>query len=187
MPLRLWIALIATAGYAAFQNSVLTCQYDSSRAGMNAPELALSKSNVNSSQFGKLFSYPVDGYLFGPALMSSFGSYLRQGVSQRGLCRHGARFGVRLRGRRQCRPEQRAAVAAEFSQRGSGCYQRARGGHGVRPDHARSDYQHAGYRCWQRHLYVVAMTKNLRMAATPTSTACTRWTLPAAPSGRAAR
>lgn len=68
MPLRLWIALIAVAAGAAGQNSVLTYQYDSSRAGIDASELALTKSNVNSSQFGKLFSYPIDGYLFGQPL-----------------------------------------------------------------------------------------------------------------------
>jgi len=58
---RLWIALIVFAASLSAQNSVLTYQYDTSRAGTNAVELALSKSNVNSTQFGKLFSYQVDG------------------------------------------------------------------------------------------------------------------------------
>ena len=66
--LRLWTALIATAAPAAAQNSVLTYQYDNSRAGFNPAELALSKSNVNPTQFGKLFSYHTDGQIYGQPL-----------------------------------------------------------------------------------------------------------------------
>jgi uncharacterized protein (TIGR03437 family) len=62
--LRLWSALAAMAASAAAQNAVVTYQYDNSRAGFNPRELALTKSNVTSSQFGKLFSYKVDGYLY---------------------------------------------------------------------------------------------------------------------------
>ena len=50
------------------QVSVLTYQYDVSRAGANRSEAALTPSNVNVNQFGKLFSYPVDGYVYGQPL-----------------------------------------------------------------------------------------------------------------------
>ena len=46
--LRLGIALIAVAISATAQNSVLTYQYDNSRAGANMAELALTKSNVET-------------------------------------------------------------------------------------------------------------------------------------------
>lgn len=50
------------------QVSVLTYQYDASRAGGNLKEAALTPANVNVNQFGKLFSYPVDGYVYGQPL-----------------------------------------------------------------------------------------------------------------------
>ena len=50
------------------QVSVLTYQYDTSRAGANRNESVLTKANVTVSQFGKLFSYPVDGYIYGQPL-----------------------------------------------------------------------------------------------------------------------
>ena len=52
----------------AAQVNVLTYQYDNSRAGANVNEIVLSRSNVNPSAFGKLFSYPVDGYVYGQPL-----------------------------------------------------------------------------------------------------------------------
>ena len=50
------------------QVNVPTYQYDNSRAGTNVNEIVLGKSNVNPSVFGKLFSYPVDGYVYGQPL-----------------------------------------------------------------------------------------------------------------------
>jgi uncharacterized protein (TIGR03437 family) len=50
------------------QVSVLTYQYDTSRAGANLNESVLTKANVTVNQFGKLFSYPVDGYIYGQPL-----------------------------------------------------------------------------------------------------------------------
>ena len=44
------------------QVSVLTYQYDLTRAGANRGEIGLTAANVNSGQFGKLFSHPVDGW-----------------------------------------------------------------------------------------------------------------------------
>ena len=48
---------------ARAQVSVLTNKYDNARDGQNASETLLSSANVNSNQFGKLFTYPVDGYV----------------------------------------------------------------------------------------------------------------------------
>jgi hypothetical protein len=45
------------------QVSVLTNKNDNSRDGLNASETLLSSADVNANQFGKLFTYPVDGYV----------------------------------------------------------------------------------------------------------------------------
>jgi uncharacterized protein (TIGR03437 family) len=52
----------------AAQVNVLTYQYDSSRAGANLKEAVLTPANVNQNQFGKLFSYAVDGSIYGQPL-----------------------------------------------------------------------------------------------------------------------
>src|ERR1017187_3641693 len=43
------------------QVDVLTANYDNNRTNDNLGEFVLNKSNVNPSQFGKLFSLAVDG------------------------------------------------------------------------------------------------------------------------------
>src|SRR5579864_7246119 len=60
-------ALVSMLPLAA-QVNVLTYQYDNSRAGTNQSETALTPANVNQSQFGQLFSYTVDGYVYGQPL-----------------------------------------------------------------------------------------------------------------------
>src|ERR1019366_4884626 len=50
------------------QLSVLTYQYDTSRAGANLNESVLTKANVTVNHFGKLYTYPVDGYIYGQPL-----------------------------------------------------------------------------------------------------------------------
>jgi hypothetical protein len=51
----------ATA-YISTVAGVYTRQYDNARTGQNLSEVALSPSNVNSAQFGKLCSYTTDSY-----------------------------------------------------------------------------------------------------------------------------
>ena len=51
--------------------NVTTWHFDNSRSGLNPDETSLTPSNVNSSGFGKLFSYLVDGYVYGEPLIMS--------------------------------------------------------------------------------------------------------------------
>jgi hypothetical protein len=48
--------------------SILTHHYDNARTGANLSETSLTPANVNSSQFGKLFSFPVDGQMYAEPL-----------------------------------------------------------------------------------------------------------------------
>jgi Big-like domain-containing protein len=50
------------------QAAVLTYHNDDARDGAFLEEVTLTPSNVNSSQFGKLFSYPVDGQIYAQPL-----------------------------------------------------------------------------------------------------------------------
>lgn len=50
------------------QSSVLTYHNDDTRDGAYLEEVTLMPSNVNSNQFGKLVSYPVDGQIYGQPL-----------------------------------------------------------------------------------------------------------------------
>ena len=68
-PTRIRAAIfVATILPLAAQVNVFTYQYDNTRAGQNLAESLLTLSRVNSKQFGKLFSYPVDGYLYAQPL-----------------------------------------------------------------------------------------------------------------------
>ena len=53
------------------QVDVLTNRYDGARTGANLNEAKLTPANVNVSQFGKLYSYPVDGAVYAQPLYVS--------------------------------------------------------------------------------------------------------------------
>jgi len=53
---------------AAAQVNVVTEHYDNARTGANLAETILNTSNVNVAQFGKLFSYTVDGSIYAQPL-----------------------------------------------------------------------------------------------------------------------
>src|SRR5579863_731968 len=53
------------------QTDVVTQHYNASRTGLNPNEVVLTHANVNSKQFGKLFSQPVNGKIFAQPLYVS--------------------------------------------------------------------------------------------------------------------
>jgi uncharacterized protein (TIGR03437 family) len=78
--LRPSLCALALTWPLAAQVSVLTYQYDNTRAGANLSETVLTTSNVNSTQFGKLFSYAVDGAVYGQPLYLPNVSIPKKGV-----------------------------------------------------------------------------------------------------------
>ena len=61
------LALVLTMPLTG-QVNVLTYQYDNTRAGANVSEYSLTKTNVTTKTFGKIFTFPVDGYAYGQPL-----------------------------------------------------------------------------------------------------------------------
>lgn len=66
------LAVLVSTGLSA-QVDVLTAQYSNRRTSANMQENLLNASNVNASQFGKLFSRPVDGPIYAlPLIVTQF-------------------------------------------------------------------------------------------------------------------
>lgn len=72
---RMWIVILLSfcwyASPSQAQTNVVTFHNDAARTGTNSNETLLNPGNVNSAQFGKLFSYPVDGFIVGQPLIMS--------------------------------------------------------------------------------------------------------------------
>jgi len=60
-------ALCCMAVLSAAQVNVTTCHYDSARIGQNTAETVWTPAR-NSSQFGELFSVPLDDYVYAQPL-----------------------------------------------------------------------------------------------------------------------
>ena len=72
-----WLPVIHALLFCGFpgllhaQVNVATYHNDTSRTGQNVQETILTPANVNNTEFGKLFSVPVDGAVYAPPLYLS--------------------------------------------------------------------------------------------------------------------
>src|SRR5690348_3298825 len=66
----IWSAgvLIALLAAGSVRSQVLTSQYDNARTGANLRETILTPKNVNAAQFGKVFSFDVEGDVYAQPL-----------------------------------------------------------------------------------------------------------------------
>src|SRR5271163_1238856 len=78
----LLLAFVLLSSSAGAQVNVLTAHNDIARTGQNLNETLLTPANVNPSQFGKLFSYQVNGSIIGQPLYVSQVPILITGTTQ---------------------------------------------------------------------------------------------------------
>src|SRR3954451_18777645 len=58
------LALACSAGTSSASVNVLTYHNDNTRTGQNTNESVLTRAVVSSTNFGKIFSHDVDGYVY---------------------------------------------------------------------------------------------------------------------------
>ena len=78
-----FVAIVLALGWAlssAAQVNITTYHNDNSRTGQNVQELILTTSNVNATNFGKLFTQALDGYSYSQPLYVSSVNIPNKGV-----------------------------------------------------------------------------------------------------------
>jgi len=77
-PVQLWLILVCLLGYSAGERAiraasgptaVLTSYNDNQRTGANLTETLLTTNNVNTNQFGLLYTRPVDDQIYAQPLI----------------------------------------------------------------------------------------------------------------------